>query len=221
MKSKTVTSKCGMTQPEFHDGHNYDEDDDDDDDITWANSQQHLRRNAFESHLANARLWLVTHSREQQKQQLKLNKTWSFWGVAQRTMTAFQEMPPEVCVPTSWLDKTLINLRNESRWSERTAPRFHLQQVNKSQAKILLAKRREKSHRLLLGLSIIIASSKLAAEKMVYFLRTCNRVAVIVTGFLCVCIASLLWGGFHSLRHFCCQGAGTIRNSLFLMPTHI
>lgn len=144
MKSKTVTSKCIMTQPEFHDGHNYDEDDDDDDDITWANSQQHLRRNAFESHLANARLWLVTHSREQQKQQLKLNKTWSFWGVAQRTMTAFQEMPPEVCVPTSWLDKTLINLRNESRWSERTAPRFHLQQVNKSQAKILLAKRREK-----------------------------------------------------------------------------
>lgn len=107
-------------------------------------------------------------------------------------MTAFQEMPPEVCVPTSWLDKTLINLRNESRWSERTAPRFHLQQVNKSQAKILLAKRREKSHRLLLGLSIIIASSKLAAGKMVYFLGTCNRVAVIVTGFLCVCIASLL-----------------------------
>jgi len=40
-----------MTQPEAHDGHN--KDDDDDDDITWANSQQHLRRNAFETTFAD------------------------------------------------------------------------------------------------------------------------------------------------------------------------
>jgi len=51
LKSKTVTSKRGMTQPEAHDGHN--KDDDDDDDITWANSQQHLRRNAFETTFAD------------------------------------------------------------------------------------------------------------------------------------------------------------------------